>query len=403
MKDINYILEMIPHRYPFLLVDRIIEKKDKKEIKTLKNVTINEPFFLGHFPEKPIMPGVLILESMAQSACLIILDLIENPENHLVYLSKVNNFRIYSNVIPGDQIIIDAKIVHEKLNSFKFESTCHVNDKLVAKAEFLASMVERQESKISKIHQTNIISSSAKIGNNVEIGPYNVIEENVTIGNNVKIGNFNTISQFTEIGNDCCIVNNSSIGAIPQDKKFGGEDTKLIIGDRTIIREFVTLNRGTKATGETRIGEDVLIMTGVHVAHDCIIGNNVILVNLVALGGHVEIGDWAILGGASNAHQFCKIGKHAMVAANSKLVQDVPPFILAGKHPVQYSGINSLGLSRRGFSENEKADIKKAYRYLFRSDLNQSDALARVKEELSNSKHINEIVHFYDSSKRGII
>ena len=143
MKDINYILEMIPHRYPFLLVDRIIDKKDKKEIKTLKNVTINEPFFSGHFPNKPIMPGVLILESMAQSACLIILDFIENPENHLVYLSKVNNFRIHSNVIPGDQIIIDAKVINEKLNSFKFESNCHVNDKLVAKAEFLASMVER--------------------------------------------------------------------------------------------------------------------------------------------------------------------------------------------------------------------------------------------------------------------
>jgi 3-hydroxyacyl-[acyl-carrier-protein] dehydratase len=143
MKDINYILEMIPHRYPFLLVDRIIDKKDKKEIKTLKNVTINEPFFSGHFPNKPIMPGVLILESMAQSACLIILDFIENPENHLVYLSKVNNFRIHSNVIPGDQIIIDAKVINEKLNSFKFESTCHVNDKLVAKAEFLASIVER--------------------------------------------------------------------------------------------------------------------------------------------------------------------------------------------------------------------------------------------------------------------
>ena len=143
MKDINYILEMIPHRYPFLLVDRIIDKKDKKEIKTLKNVSINEPFFSGHFPNKPIMPGVLILESMAQSACLIILDFIENPENHLVYLSKVNNFRIHSNVTPGDQIIVDAKMVHEKLNSFKFESICHVNDKLVAKAEFLASMVER--------------------------------------------------------------------------------------------------------------------------------------------------------------------------------------------------------------------------------------------------------------------
>lgn len=143
MKDINYILEMIPHRYPFLLVDRINDKVEKKEISTIKNVTINEPFFNGHFPEKPIMPGVLILESMAQSACLIILDFIENQKNHLVYLSKVNNFRIYKNVIPGDQIDINAKMVHEKLNFFKFEATCHVDNQLVAKAEFLASMVNR--------------------------------------------------------------------------------------------------------------------------------------------------------------------------------------------------------------------------------------------------------------------
>jgi beta-hydroxyacyl-ACP dehydratase FabZ len=143
MKDINYILEMIPHRYPFLLIDRIINKKNKIEIKTLKNVTINEPFFSGHFPNKPIMPGVLILESMAQSACLIILDFIDNPENHLVYLSKVSNFKINANVVPGDQLIINAKVVNEKLNSFKFKSTCHVNDNLVAKAEFLASIVKR--------------------------------------------------------------------------------------------------------------------------------------------------------------------------------------------------------------------------------------------------------------------
>ena len=235
------------------------------------------------------------------------------------------------------------------------------------------------------------------------IGPYNVIEKNVSIGDNVTIGNFNTISEFTDIGEDCSIVHNSSIGAIPQDKKFEGEESKLIIGKRTIIREFVTLNRGTKETGETRIGDDVLIMTGVHVAHDCIIGNNVILVNLVALGGHVEVGDWAILGGASNAHQFCKIGKHAMIAANSKIVQDVPPFILAGKHPVQYSGINSLGLTRRGFSDKDKSNLKKAYRYIFRSDLNQSDAINRINEEFSEDKNIKDMVNFFKSSKRGII
>ncbi len=235
------------------------------------------------------------------------------------------------------------------------------------------------------------------------IGPYNVIEKNVSIGDNVTIGNFNTISEFTDIGEDCSIVHNSSIGAIPQDKKFEGEESKLIIGKRTIIREFVTLNRGTKETGETRIGDDVLIMTGVHVAHDCIIGNNVILVNLVALGGHVEVGDWAILGGASNAHQFCKIGKHAMIAANSKIVQDVPPFILAGKHPVQYSGINSLGLTRRGFSDKDKSNLKKAYRYIFRSDLNQSDAINRINEEFLEDKNIKDVVDFFKSSKRGII
>tara|TARA_B110000014_G_scaffold85876_1_gene58904 strand:+ start:2076 stop:2753 length:678 start_codon:yes stop_codon:yes gene_type:complete len=225
----------------------------------------------------------------------------------------------------------------------------------------------------------------------------------VTIGANVTIGNFNTIGEYTEIKAHARIFHNSSIGAIPQDKKFGGEKSKLIIGKRTVIREFVTLNRGTKASGETVIGDDVLIMTGVHVAHDCKIGNNAILVNLVALGGHVEIGDWAILGGASTVHQFCKIGQHVMLAANSKIVQDVPPFILAGKYPVKYTGINSLGLKRRDFSSKQRTIIKKAYQYYFRSDLNASVSLKKIKDEFKKDKNIKEIVSFIENSQRGII
>ena len=256
---------------------------------------------------------------------------------------------------------------------------------------------------MSNIHPTNIIADSAKIGNNVTIGAYNVIEQNVVIGDNVTIGNFNTIGQYTEIDDECNIFHNSSIGVAPQDKKFGGEKTKLIVGKRTVIREFVTLNRGTSATGVTMIGDDVLIMTGVHVAHDSIIGNNVILVNLVALGGHVEVGDWAILGGASTVHQFCKIGKHVMLAANSKIVQDVPPYILAGKHPLRYSGINSLGLSRRGFSKEDRIVIKKAYRYYFRSELNPSISLKKIKEAFPDNAQVNEIVDFIEKSDRGII
>ncbi len=256
---------------------------------------------------------------------------------------------------------------------------------------------------MSNIHSTNIIADSVKIGKNVTIGAYNVIADDVVLGDNVTIGNFNTIGEYTEIGSECKIFHNSSIGVEPQDKKFGGEKTKLVVGKRTIIREFVTLNRGTNATGETVIGDDVLIMTGVHVAHDCIIGNNVILVNLVALGGHVEIDDWAILGGASTVHQFCKIGKHVMLAANSKIVQDVPPYILAGKHPLRYSGINALGLSRRGFSKEEKSLIKKAYKYYFRSELNPSISLKKIKEEFQDNEHVNEIVNFIENSDRGII
>ena len=155
--------------------------------------------------------------------------------------------------------------------------------------------------------------------------------------------------------------------------------------------------------GDTIIGDDVLIMTGVHVAHDCKVGNNVILVNLVALGGHVEVDDWAILGGASTVHQFCKIGRHVMLAANSKIVQDVPPFILAGKYPVKYTGINSLGLKRRNFSNKQRMTIKKAYRYYFRSDLNTSVSLKKIKDEFKKDKNIKEIVSFIENSQRGII
>ncbi len=235
------------------------------------------------------------------------------------------------------------------------------------------------------------------------IGPYNVIEDNVIIGNNVSIGNFNTVCSFTEIGENCQIFHNNSLGAIPQDKKFEGEKSKLLIGKNTIIREFVTVNRGTKATGVTLVGDDVLIMAYVHIAHDCIIGHNSILVNLVTLGGHVEIGDWAIMGGASNAHQFCRIGQHAMVAANSKIVQDIPPYILAGRHPVQFSGINALGLQRRGFSDEDRLQIKRAYKILFQSDLNQSNAIEKIKLEFPKNTLVDNILDFFENSKRGII
>ena len=252
-------------------------------------------------------------------------------------------------------------------------------------------------------HPFTYIDPNAKIASNVKIDPFTVIHGDVVIGEGTWIGSSVTIMNGTKIGKNCRIFPGAVIGADPQDLKFNGEKTNVEIGDNTTIREFVTINRGTSDRWITKVGNNCLIMAYSHIAHDCIIGNNVILVNLVALGGHVEIDDWSILGGASTVHQFCKIGKHVMLAANSKIVQDVPPYILAGKHPLRYAGINALGLSRRGFSKEDRTVIKKAYRYYFRSELNPSISLKKIKEEFQDNAHVNEIIDFIEKSDRGII
>ena len=226
------------------------------------------------------------------------------------------------------------------------------------------SLIGQGNKTSNMIHPTAIIHKSATLGSNVKIGPYSVIEKDVTIGNNCEIGNFVTVCPDTYIAEDCKILHSSSIGEIPQDLKFEGERTKTIIGARTRIREYVTVNRGTKALGQTHIGSDCLLMASTHVAHDCILGDNVIMSNLSTLGGHVEVGEWAVLGGGVLVHQFTKIGEHAFIGGGFRAVQDVPPFILAAEHPLMYKGINSVGLKRRGFSKEDRKSIKNIYHML---------------------------------------
>ena len=241
------------------------------------------------------------------------------------------------------------------------------------------------------------------MGTNVKVGPYSVIENDVTIGDDCKIGNFVTICSDTSIAEGCHILHCSSIGEIPQDLKFDGEKTKTIIGARTKIREYVTVNRGTKALGETIIGSDCLLMASTHVAHDCILGDNVIMSNLSTLGGHVEVGEWAVLGGGVLVHQFTKIGAHAFIGGGFRAVQDVPPFILAAEHPLSYKGVNSVGLKRRGFSLEDRKLIKKTYHVYFKSGLNRDDALNEIKNEIPSSLIKDQIINFIQTSDRGII
>lgn len=247
------------------------------------------------------------------------------------------------------------------------------------------------------------IHPEAKIAPNVEIQPFTTIDKNVIIGEGTKISSNVTILEGTRIGKNCRIFPGAVIGAIPQDLKFEGEETTVEIGDNTTIREYVTVNRGTKVRGKTVVGNNCLLMAYVHIAHDCIIGNNIILSNCVQIAGEVTIGDWAILGGCAAVHQFVKIGEHVMVRGGSLVAKDVPPYVKAVRDPITYAGINSVGLRRRNFTNEQIYNIQKCYRVLFQSNLNITNALRKIEAELPASKERDDIIQFVKNSNRGII
>ena len=248
-----------------------------------------------------------------------------------------------------------------------------------------------------------IVSPKATIGDGVKVGPYAVIEDDVVIGEGTTIGAHTVIHSGSRIGRECRIHPMAAIGGLPQDLKFRGEPTTLEIGDKTVVREFVTLNRATAETGRTIIGSNCLFMAYSHVGHDCVVGNDVILANCAALGGHVHLGNWVILGALTPVHQFCHIGDHAMIGGGFRVVKDVPPYILAGSEPLIFARLNIIGLRRRGFSEKSIDLLNKTYRLIYRSSLNVSQAVARIAEEVEPSPEVEAVLSFIAKSKRGII
>ena len=261
---------------------------------------------------------------------------------------------------------------------------------------------------MAKIHPTAIVDPGATIHDSAEIGAYSIIGANVEIGARTRVGPHVVIDGNTRIGEDNVFYQFSSIGAPPQDKKYAGEPTRLEIGDRNTIREFCTFNRGTvQDVGVTRLGNDNWIMAYVHLAHDCQIGNHTIFANNAQLAGHVHVGDWAIMGGFSNVHQFCKIGAHAMVGMSTSLTQDVPPYVILSGNPAQAHGINSEGLKRRGFSREAITAIRHAYKVLYKSGLTLEEAKAALEvQEQSEPEFAVElklIRDFLQNVSRGIV
>jgi len=256
---------------------------------------------------------------------------------------------------------------------------------------------------VTNIHPTAIVDKNAEIGDEVEIGPYAVIEANVRVGNGCLIKPHVHLARGTRLGEHCQVFTGAVLGTEPQDLKFKGEETTLEIGAHTVIREFTTLNRGTHERGKTTIGSRCLLMAYTHVAHDCDIGNECILANNATLAGHVTIEDYVGFGGMVPVHQFVRIGKHSFIGGAYRVSKDVPPYILAVGEPLQYAGLNAIGLRRRGFTEETMVALKQAYRVIFRSGLNVSQAVSRIRKNGRLTPEVSEVLAFIEKSERGIL
>ena len=253
------------------------------------------------------------------------------------------------------------------------------------------------------IHPTAIIHSGAKLAEDVKVGPFTIINDEVEIGAGCEIGSHALIDSGTIIGKNCKIHHGAVLGTLPQDLKFEGEKTLLTIGDGATIREYATLNRGTHWRGKTIVGKNCFIMIYAHVAHDCLLGDHVILANSANLAGHVEIGDWASIGGVVPVHQFVKIGAHSFIGGGFRVQMDVCPYALVGGYPLKTMGLNRIGLQRRGFSEKTIEILEKTFRILFKSNLNTTQAIEKIKTEIEPIPEVRYILDFITNSERGII
>ncbi len=476
------ITKILPHRYPMLLVDKITELEAGHRCVGLKNVSATEEFFQGHFPGHPVMPGVLILEAMAQVAGVLIL-VSRNTPGALSYFAKVEKARFIQPVRPGDQLVteatlqvlrgpycqaqvigrVDGQVVVEADYTF-FTTTDSsaqaivrtANPKVIEGAEVLQKPEEKLEEKpvetapvvsiekveekapatvhsathsngtspIAKapiepssvvqngaarngsapksgIHATALVDPSAQIAAGVTIGPFCIVEANTSIGEGTSLESHVVIKRGTSIGKNCRIWPHVVLGHEPQDMKYKGEESYLKIGDNNILREMVTIHRATGAGEATVLGNNNLLMAYVHIGHNCSIGSNTMISNSTGISGHVTIEDKSIIGGFVGIHQFVHIGKMAMVGGLSKVVQDVPPFCIADGRPAKIHGLNIRGLRRNGVESEQRNQVGTAFKLLYRSGLNTSQALERVHAEVPASPTLEYLTDFLERVREG--
>ncbi len=465
------ITQILPHRYPMLLVDKITELEAGHRIVGLKNVTSTEEFFQGHFPGHPVMPGVLLLEGMAQVAGVLIL-VTRNTPGALSYFAKIEKARFHHPVRPGDtveteailevlrgpiakvtvvgrvagQIVVDADYTFftspgstgsiaqniirsaganaisgtENLKSNgdnRSQTAAPVAKQPDVAASVPAIVATSPASQVVAapasvpaiatphpnvmIHPSAIVDSGAELGEGVEIGPFCIVEAGTRIGAGSTLESNVIIKRGTTLGTNCRLMPHIILGGEPQDMKFKGEESFVRIGNNNILREMVTIHRATGEGQATVIGDDNLLMAYVHFGHNCVVGDGNMISNSTGVSGHVTIEDKCVIGGFVGIHQFVHIGKMAIVGGLSKVVQDVPPFCMADGRPSKIHGLNVRGLRRNGVEQEQRNQISKAFKLLYRSELNTTQALERISEEVPPSDTLEYLISFIERVREG--
>jgi UDP-N-acetylglucosamine acyltransferase len=410
--NIPLVLERLSSRFPSMLVDAVTEHEPGRRIVAVKNVTVNEEFFQGHFPGTPLMPGVLMIESLTQVATLLLVGC--DAGRGRARLRGVDNAKFRRQVVPGDRLQLEVTLGRRHGVIARAAAVASVDGHVVAEAELVIVFEAEREPARSGgggpaadrppiVHERAIVGPGAIIGNGSVIGPYATIGPEVRIGRRCKVGASAVVDGCTVIGDDTEIYPLASIGLAPQDLKFKGEATKLTIGRRNVFREFVTIHRGTAGGGgETTIGDGNLFMAYAHVAHDCHVGNSTIFGNAATLGGHVTVEDFATISAYSGVHQFCRVGQHAFIGGYTVVTRDALPFAKTVGNRARIYGVNSIGLARRGFSEELIGKLRRAYRHLVQH--NTSRALELIERDPSlAAPEVTYLVRFIMSARRGVI
>jgi len=394
------VLDRLSHRYPSILVDGILSHEPGARMVAVKNVTVNEEFFQGHFPGTPLMPGVLMIESLAQVATLLLLEADPGGRSR-VSLRGVDHAKFRKQVVPGDRLELDVRLGARRGTVVRATAVASTEGQVVAEAELVLVL---ESAAAEGIHATAVIQPGAVIGEGAVIGPYTTIGPRVTIGRHCRIGASVVIDGCTDVGDYTEIFPFASLGLAPQDLKFKGEPTRLTIGRHNVFREFVTIHRGTAGGGGvTSIGDSNLFMAYSHVAHDCHVGDNTIFGNAATLGGHVTVEDWVTISAFSGVHQFCRLGKFAFIGGYTVVTRNALPYAKTVGNRARIYGLNSIGLERRGFSRELIGKLRRAYRHLIQH--NTSRALELIEGDLTlAAPEVQYLVDFIrNAGTRGVI